>query len=123
MVSNALVILLQCIIRDCCVGKNILIVSFNVIWSIIKDSHHPKRVDPIYGDLSGDSIGVGVDWSSLMEVLSAYAHLSQIYCNHTGLAATDIQSALLPDDENNDDCKAVGVGLSEAFHSMFCRTL
>ena len=47
MVSNALVILLQVIIRDGCVGKDRFIISFNVRWPITRYYYHTEIIpDP-----------------------------------------------------------------------------
>ena len=61
ILSNDLVLLIQGRIRDSCVGNNRLLVPFNVIWPITRDSRHTELVYP--GD--GDLITGGVDWLDL----------------------------------------------------------
>ena len=88
IVINYFILLLRGIIRDGCVENNIFIVHLNLIWPITRYSHHPDLVDPGYIYLRGDSIGGGVDWFYLMDVLSAYKHLSYKCWYRTGKAAT-----------------------------------
>ena len=75
---------------------------------------------PPSDDFDDDDESGGVDWSALERVLSKHAHLSHKDWDRTGMAASDLRSALLPTDDDHD--KDDG-GLSVAFRSMFRRVL